>query len=163
MSRPFSPARLRGQRIWPVQSFKTKAAEVWADGALVVTDANGELTECGADPASIRGVALAAAFAGPGNELSFSSQVVNVTGTIDECSVALADGGTIFAGEMYSGTTLVTPTQTMIGESYGVAVLSDGTWVIDQTETSATRLTITDIDVDLKLCFFKFLTANVQI
>ena len=47
-------------------SYKYDSAETFKAGALVVDAADGEITECGADPTSVLGVALEAAGSRPG-------------------------------------------------------------------------------------------------
>jgi len=138
------------------------SAEVFKAGALVVVASDGELTECGADPAAIRGVALEPAARGPGFQMADSPVVI--TGRQNKVSIVAATPTQKFWGRgVNGGTDPVTPTQTMVNESYGVVKDSDGIWAIDISDTSNTRVTITRVDIENKLFQFKFLTANIQL
>lgn len=170
MSTPleFRPARLGGQRGFPVQSILLKAGETYKKGALVYVDTNGKLLTCGANPTLIKGVAINAAFSGPGNSLADSADVVAVmpadsSEPIGTGQVAVANDNTVFVGQMFSGSTLIVPTQNMIGGSYGVAAVSS-VFAVDQTVSTGgnTRVAIVDIDTDLNLVFFKILSSYIQ-
>lgn len=158
MGRRFQPAMFPG--LAPhVISGKYKTAETFQDGAPLVLDANGELTECGADPALINGVALEPVASKPGWDMANSPTVV--TGRVQEVSYCVADRMTVWSGRgINGGTDPVTPTQTMIGESYGI-VKSGTDWVIDISDTTNTRVRIIDIDIDNKIFYFKWLEANI--
>jgi hypothetical protein len=141
-----------------VQAMRVTAAQTFKRGALVADTAAGTISECGADPTSVLGVALQNAFSGPGNDLANSGSAV-VTGQNVECSVALADRVTVFSCRgVNGGTDPVTPAITNIGEVYGVAKVSDD-WVLDLAETVATVCEIVDIDIDNKIFFVKFREA----
>lgn len=141
-----------------VQALRVTAGQTFKKGALVVDTAAGTISECGADPASVLGVAQQGAFTGPGNELANSTGAV-VTGAVSDCSVALADRVTVFSMRGINGATdPLTPTQTMVGEQYGAAKVGDD-WVLDQAETTAKVWEVVDIDIDNKIFFCKFLEA----
>lgn len=138
------------------------SAATFKPGALLVTASDGELEECGADPAAIKAVSLGYANEGPGFKMANNPAVI--TGRQYKISVALVTPTQIFVGRgVNGGTDPVTPTQTMVNESYGVVKDSNGIWAIDLSDTSNTRVTIVRIDIEQKLFFFKFLTANIQL
>lgn len=140
-----------------VQAMRVTAGQTFKKGALVVDTAAGTISECGADPASVLGVALQGAFTGPGNNNADSPVVV--TGQSVDCSVALADRVTVFSCRgVNGGTDPVTPAITNIGEVYGVAKVGDD-WVLDLAETVATVCEIVDIDIDNKIFLVKFREA----
>lgn len=161
MGRRFQPAR--NQKTVPqVQSMQYATGQVFLKGALVVDNVNGEIVECGADPASILGVSLEACDSKPGYGLPNQAQVTVVTGRSQEVSVAIADRDTQFSGRgVNGGTDPVVPLLTHIGEKYGVAKVGND-WVIDFADAVNTRLQITDVDLNGGNVFlFKFLEANL--
>lgn len=140
-----------------VVAYRPTAGQTFLKGALVVDTAAGTISECGADPASVLGVAMQGAFTGPGNNNADSPTVI--TGQALDCSVCIADRSQVFSCRgVNGGTDPVTPTQTMIGEEYGVAKTS-GDWVLDLAETVAKVCEIVDIDIDNKIFFVKFREA----
>lgn len=144
-----------------VQAIRVTAGQTFKTGALVVDTAAGTISECGADPAAVLGVALQGAFTGPGNNNADSPAVV--TGQSVECSVALADRSAVFSCRAVNGgTDPATPTQTMVGEQYGVAKVGDD-WVLDLAETVAKVCEIVDIDIDNKIFFVKFLESVLSL
>lgn len=161
MGRIFKPARMN-EMSPEIQALEVTAAQTFKEGACVVDVAAGTISECGADPAAIYGVALQAAFTNPGNAVANAAQNVFTTGgQPNRVSVAIANRRTIFSGRGVNGATdPVTPALTNIGEVYGLASAS-GEWVIDIAETSNTRVEIVDIDIDNKIFYFKFLEANL--
>ncbi len=139
------------------QSIAVTAAQTFKKGALLVDTAAGTVSECGADPTSVLGVAQMDAFAGLGYDMANSPAVV--TGRSNECVVAIADRSQIFTCRgVNGGTDPVTPAQTNIGEVYGVAKVSTD-WVLDLAETTTTVCEIVDIDIDNKIFFVKFREA----
>lgn len=144
MGRIFQPARRTGTTVPRVQSMKYKTGEAIVKGSLVVDDANGELVLCGADPASIRGVALEPTESKLGWGEPNVAETVFATGRAQEVSIAVADREQEFSGRMENAAVIVAPLQTHIGTKYGVANVA-GEWVIDETETVNTRVIITDI------------------
>jgi len=139
------------------QSIAVTAAQAFKKGALVVDTAAGTVSECGADPVSVLGVAMADAFSGLGYDMANSPTVV--TGRSNETVIAIADRSQIFTCRGVNGATdPVTPLQTNIGEVYGVAKVGTD-WVLDLAEVTTTVCEIVDIDVDLKIFFVKFREA----
>lgn len=140
-------------------SVRVTAAQTFKKGALVVDTAAGTVSECGADPARIYGVALEDAFSKPGGTGIANSPSIITGGTNNECSVAVADRMTVFSGRAVNGgTDPVIPLQTHIGETYGVVKVGND-WVIDMAEVTTMSVTIVDIDVDNNLFLFKFREA----
>lgn len=165
MARGFEPARLPAGAVPEVQEMVVTASQTFKRGALVVDVSAGTISECGADPTLVYGVALQDAFSGPGNEVANSSQNVFTTGETNVISIAIANRLTIFSARAVNGgTDPVIPLQTHIGEQYGVAKVSND-WVIDIAETTAKVVEIVDIEPPMGalLGFFyvKFLEAVI--
>lgn len=161
MGRRFQPAR-NSKTVPQVQSMQYATGQVFKKGALVVDNVNGEIVECGADPASILGVALEDCDSKPGYGVPNSAQVTVTTGRVQEVSVAIADRQTQFSGRgVNGGVDPVVPLLTHIGEKYGVVKVGND-WVIDFAEAANTRLQITDVDLSgTNVFLFKFLEANL--
>jgi len=166
MAKAIMPAFLKGNRSWPAASHPVLAGQTYISGAAVVLDADGKITEVATDPAAIKGFAANPAFSGPGRSLA--DTVIAVTPPsgepYDAGQLYEASEDTVFSGQMYSGTTLVTPLQAMVNDNYGITRLSGGIWTLDQLKTGATqqRVVITRIDTDLSLVFFKVLSTYIQ-
>ena len=160
MGRIIQPARVPGAGVAApdIISGYYATGQTFIKGALLVHNSSGELTECGADPATVAGVALEKAGSKPGYDAANSPTVV--TGRVQEVSYAKANRQTVFSMRAVNGgTDPVTPTQTMIDEAYGVLKTGAGEWVLDQAETTAKVFEIVDIDIDNKIFFCKFLEA----
>lgn len=149
--RPFTPLqRVGDERFFARQM---KAGETFKTGAAVLVDSNNELAECGADPATIYGVALASAADYAWKYDSF--------GFVDfEIPFAKAD-------QPFRGTLKGTFAASDIGTSYGLLKDSTtGIWVVDKAETSATRVRVISVDDEVVAsdvnvpCTFVFLAAN---
>lgn len=143
---------------------KYKTSEAIIAGSPVVFDANGELTLCGADPSVVDGIALEAAGSTPGYNLANDSDVVTVTGRVQEIAIAIANRFTRFSSRMEDGSgNIVTPTQTHIDEEYGITKDSAGEWYVDTSKTGASaRVRIVDFDdLGTKMVVWKFLEANI--
>ena len=164
--RIFRPARRAGTTVPVVRAMKYKTGEVIIEGSLTVTDANGEQTLCGADPATVRGVALQAAGRELGKAFDFDSQVVARTGYVQQLSIAIAEQDIEFSGQMYNAGNIVAPLQTHVGEQYGVVKLASGVWVIDETDVVNVVVEITDIveaqGGDPGFHIFKFLDSVLE-
>lgn len=126
-----------------VRQYDISGSEDFSHGAAVLLDGSQEVTEAGADPASILGFALG------------DAAVVPFEG---KCLVALAQGPGKF---WMSGDS--DPTSSDIDTEYGVAEDSDGVWYVDTTDTSATRVYVIDVDTDKNMYLVKVLEANRQI
>lgn len=165
--RGFRQARRTGTTVPRIISGKYKTGEAIIKGSVLQKDANGELIVSAADPAnSVAGVALEAA----GSKLNagepFASKTVVATGRVQEVSYVVADTEQEFSGRMENGGNVVAPLQTHIGEEYGIAKDADGEWFIDETETVAKVVRITDIveahGPQAGFHLFKFLQAVVN-
>lgn len=165
MGRIFQPARVpgAGTAAPSVISGAYTTGQTFKKGAVLVTTAAGTVSEAGADPANdIAGVALEPAGSKPGYDPANASQVLQVTGRVQEVSYARADSQTWWSGRAINGgTDPVTPAQTHLHEQYGIAKTAAGEWVIDIAETTTKVVEIVDIDIDNKIFFFKFLAANL--
>lgn len=143
--RGFNYARGANNAAPRVQVLAYTTGQTFKAGALVVITAAGEVSECGADPAAVYGVALQGAGTGPGYDLPNSSVTTVVTGRAQEVSVLVANRSTEFyARGVNGGTDPVLPLQTHIDEQYGVAKVGND-WVIDFAETVAKVVEIVDI------------------
>ena len=161
MGRIFQAARTPPGTVPEIRARTITAAQTFTKGAVLIETAGptGAVSEAAADPTTVLGVAAEAAFTKPGNEFGHSSQLLQVTGTINEVSFYAANRSTVFSGRMISGATdPVTPALTDIGVNYGIAKTGDD-WVVDQAETVTVSVCIVDIDIDTKTVYFKFLEA----
>lgn len=158
MGRSFNIGRLpSGQP--NITSYKYTAGQTFKAGALVVDVAAGTISECGADPASVLGVALEPANSRPGGAGIMGDPSYVTGGQKDEVSVAVADRSTVFSCRGINGATdPTTPTQSNIGEQYGV-VKSGDDWAIDIAETVNVVVEVVDIDIDNKIYYVKFLES----
>ena len=78
--------------------------------------------------------------------------------------MAVADRITIWSMRGINGATdPVTPTQTMIDETFGAAKVGED-WVLDQGETGAgvMQFHVVDLDIDNKIFFCKFVEARLD-
>lgn len=144
MGRSFNTAR-EAKTVPTVRAYTATAAQTFKKGALVVDAAAGTVSEAGADPASILGVALQGAFTGLGYGSANADEIVFATGREGQVSVAIADRNTVFSARgVDGGTDPVTPLLTHIGEQYGVAKVSDD-WVVDIAEVTTKVVEIVDV------------------
>jgi hypothetical protein len=156
-----APARVSGTGVPLIGMYELASAQTFKRGAFVYLDTDGLLATCGSDPTTILGVALAAANTVPGKDAANSP--TEVTGLLNRVSVAIANDATVFSMRgVNGGTDPLTPTQTMVGESYGSAVDGNGVWYLDQAESSTKSLLIVDVDITNKIFFCKFLSAVQQ-
>lgn len=146
-----------------IQTMRYTTGQTFTEYAFVVETAAGEVSECGADPATVLGLSLTGAGKGPGFDLPNSSSTVFVTGRNQEVGVAIFNRNTVFSIRgVNGGTDPVIPLQTHIDEQYGVLKTGAGDWVLDFTETTAKVLEIVDIDTDLNMFLVKPLEAVLQ-
>lgn len=161
MGRIFQPAIIPTNSSPEVDGMIYTPGQTFLKGAVLIYNA-GNVTEGGADPTGIVGIALADAASGPGLSLSFDSKVNARTGTFLGVSVAKANRMTVFSGRMVNGgTDPVTPVAADIGTAYGLLKTGANEWVVDQAEVVNTRLRITKIDIGNKIVYFRFLEANL--
>lgn len=157
----FTAARNAAGGAAVTQAFVADSAATFIRGAAVLVDTDGELIECGADPAKIAGFAAAAASSAPGYSAANSPTVI--TGRANDVVVYLGDPNTVFSCRgVNGGTDPVTPTLTMIGESYGILKDATGTWTLDLAETTSKSFTIIDIDIDTKTFYVKMVQSFYQ-
>jgi len=153
----FKLARPRGHTIPPTRNFPLAAGAAFEIGALLVRDANGAWAECGADPASIGGVAEAPA----GTDTSGFIRTGKREFPPGYMQATLVQGEVPFLAR-YVGTLPAAN-----GGSYGVVRDTDGLWKVDFSDTTATRVKLTgrrtDAPENLALVEVVFLAANVQI
>lgn len=122
------------------------AAQTYKQGALVVLDGSKNVTECGADPAAIYGLANGDA----GKHPEGATQT-----TISK----------IFDGQLLWMTFLTnTPTRASHeNRSFGVVKDADGIWLIDETDTVNTRVYVHYVDETRGMGRISVLEANRQI
>jgi pyruvoyl-dependent arginine decarboxylase (PvlArgDC) len=161
--RGFNFGRRSGSTVPRVQEIGYTTGQTFKKGAVVATVAAGTISEAGADPAAILGVAMEAAGSRPGYGVANESEVVHVQGRGQVVSVVLADRETEFHGRAVNGATdPVLPLQTHINEQYGISKVGDD-WVIDMAKTGASaRIQITDVRPTENLFLFKVLEANLE-
>lgn len=119
------------------------AGQTFLNGALVVLDASKNVTECGADPASIYGMALEPANKDPEGAY---------------CIVAPAIEGKFFWMPCSSA-----PAQANVSKNYGVVKDADGIWCVDFTDTTNTRVFVHEVTVDNQMARVSVMAANRQI
>jgi hypothetical protein len=162
MGRRFNIARLPSGTP-NIISVRVTAAQTFKKGALLVDTAAGTVSECGADPVRVYGVAMEDAFSKPGGTGIANSPSIITGGNNNECSVAIADRSQVFSCRgVNGGTDPVVPLQTHIGETYGVAKVGND-WVLDLAEVTVMPCEIVDIDVDNNLFLVKFREASIAL
>lgn len=160
-ARFFSPARVTGTGVPEVQALVLATSQTFIRGALVVVNGSGLLEECGTDPGTVKGIALAAANSAPGEDAANSPIVI--TGQNNVVSVATGNPDTIFSCRgVNGGTDPVTPALANIGVQYGAIKTGDGTWALDIADTTNDVFTVVDIDIENKIFFVKFIPSVVQ-
>lgn len=155
MPRKIQPARVIGTGVPDVLSVAYTTGQTFKKGALLTYAAAGTVSECGADPASVAGVALENAGSKPGYDAANSPSVV--TGRVQEVSMAVANRTTVFSMRGSAA-----PQQTNINEQYGV-VKSGDDWILDLTETTTKVFEVVDVDLDNDIFFCKFLEAVIEL
>lgn len=163
MARSMNVARRTGTTVPRIQGVIPAVGQTFKPYAVVVTDVNGDIVECtsGAGALSVLGLALQGAFTGPGYNVSDSDRTNTlVQGADGAVSVAIADHEQEFSARgVNGGTDPVTPAQTNIDEQYGLLKTAGGDWVIDISNVIDLAIQITDVDIENKIFFFKFLPA----
>lgn len=135
-----------------VKYFPVQAAETFIAGALVVYDitTNKTISECGADPATILGIALAPASVGLATGGSiYGSTNIPVFVITPDCDIKIG-----------SSTTYVQATH--LGNVYGVVKSTN--WLLDISDTSNTRAIVVDGSATPYPDFMivRFTAANLQ-
>lgn len=111
------------------------AAGSWNSGALIVTNASGEATECGADPALIAGISL--------------SNVGTGTGPLYPLGVREFPPGrctVLPISPDYTFTCQYKGTLGTLGTAYGVVKDTDGLWKVDFSDVGGTTTRVTLVD-----------------
>lgn len=128
-----------------IRRYPIATGQTFLEGAFVYLDTNGDLVECGTDPATILGVALHDAGALP-----------ETTNCLVACAV---DGHTyVMMGSS-------DPVQADEGIAYGIIKDADGIWTVDKTDTSNTRIRVEKVYTFASRNQFEVsvLAANVQL
>ena len=162
MGRKIQPARMIGPHAPSVLSVAYTTGQTFKKGALLLYAAAGTVSECGADPTEVSGVALEAAASKPGWDAANSP--LQVTGRVQEVSMGVADRITTWSmrGKSAAGGDPLLPAQTHINEQYGVVKVGDD-WVLDIDEVTAKVFEVVDIDIDNRIFFCKFLEAVLSL
>lgn len=150
--RPMHPVkRLDG---YTFVTYPIADSETFLAGAVVLRDSDGNIAECGADPAVIAGIALhSVADANPAD--TFGTVVSRVP-------VATAN-------QEFRGTLEGTFAAADVGAKYGLVLDATGYWTVDKSETSNTRVQIVGKDDEVAVgdvnapVRFVFLAANRQV
>jgi len=150
--RPISPVYYNESDKY--RSYPVASGEDFTKGAPVVM-ASGEVSETGADPASILGFATAGVS-------DYSWQVDTIGYVHKRVPVAVAD-------REFRGTLEGTFAAADVGTEYGLVEDATGYWVIDKTDTTNTRVVITGVDDEAEVgdtnvpVTFMVLDANRQV
>lgn len=161
MARTFLPARFPSGEAPSVLSVAYTTGQTFKKGALLTYTGAGTVSECGADPTKVAGVAGSDAGAGYGYQAANNPTVI--TGQNQEVSMLVADRVTVFSCRgINGGTDPVTPTQANVHVSYGVAKVGND-WVLDLAETTALVCKVVDIDIPNNVFFVKFLDAVLDL
>lgn len=126
-----------------IRRYPLAAAQTFKEGAAVVLDANGDVTECGADPALILGFAAHDAGADPDTT---------------QCLVYVAKPDSTFVMMCTSD-----PVQADEGDSYGVVKDGDAIWLVDRTDTTNLRVKVEKVYLDRKQAEVSVLQATRQL
>lgn len=129
----------------PTQRYTMKVGETFTEGAFVVLDGTPEVTECGADPASILGIAL---HANPAVGDWNYREVLVAKATEDARFWLQGDDDPVAAN---------------VGTSMSIAVDGDGIWYVDGTDAVNTRVYVHEVDLVRKLYKVSVLAANRQV
>lgn len=125
-----------------VREYPIAAGQTFVEGAAVL-HVDGEIEECGADPAAILGFALHDAGVDPDPSIVL---------------VALAGPESTF---FLAGSSA--PLATDVGVDYGIAKHADGEWIVDKTDVLEPRLHVESVDLTRGLFEVRVLGANRQL
>lgn len=152
-----------------IQEYTVTAAQTFAKGAVLVFS-SGTVSEGGANPTDIVGVAMGAASSGPGYDAANSPSPI--TWREDLISVAKAEADrNIFVSPMCNNTltsTKISPAATDVGVQYGIVKQTSGAsagqwWVDKNLTTSNARVEIVKVDIGNQLVHFKFLVEHTTL
>ena len=164
---PFRPAQLETGEAFSTIHYAVKSGEDFILGAPLTINA-GEVDEIDTnDVTLIVGVAGAADASAYGYDMADSPTVI--TGRANTVPVWRATRDVVFVGQLSNGTTsLVVPDAANVGEDYGVIRQSDGTWTIDEADTTNVVATVIDFVTQGPECadafglvYFKFLQSTL--
>lgn len=124
----FTPVKPLSGLAIPEEAFPEKATQTFKAGACVFLSA-GYLTECGADPTLVMGIA------------SRDGQNVASDG-LKKHVVYLAHPSTLFKGNLDNNSGTTTSAATDVGKMYGIAKHSSGKWYVDSTDTTNKRVVL---------------------
>lgn len=149
MARVFIPAR-DAKTVPVVRDAVYESSEEFLKGAVLGSDADGEVIELssGAGVVDVVGVALEAAGSKPGHNVANDNQVVFRTGVAFSASIVdlVKNRNQIFSGRLTDASgDDVTPTQAHVLESRGLLRLASGEWVVNDDDTTNDAVQIVDI------------------
>ena len=160
---PFRPAYIEGGGTVPCRHYVVKSGEDFTNGAPMTINA-GEVDEIDTDDVTlVVGVAGAADASAYGYDMA--DQPSTVTGRSNTVPVFIANRNTVFQGQLSNGTTaLVVPDAANVdGVGFGIIKQTDGTWTVDEADTTNKLVQIVDFDTALGgtygTVFFKFFAA----
>lgn len=160
---PFRPSHVEGGGSPVVRHYTVKSGETFYLGSPATINA-GEVDEIDTnDVTLVVGVAGAANQAGYG--YGMADQPSFVTGRADTIPVFIANRNTVFMGQLSNGTTsLVVPDAANVdGVGFGIIQQTDGTWTVDEADTTNKLVQVVDFDLGLGgtygVVFFKFFAA----
>lgn len=124
------------------------AAQDFSTGAVIVQNASeSTYEEAAADPSAISGIALAAAAdATPVDTFGYNAASVPIAGPDQVFIGSLASAAATNASPV-----TVANVSAVVGVSYGLAENTEsGYWVVDQTDTTNTRVRVTGVHDDME-------------
>lgn len=164
---PFRPAYIETGEMYSTIHYAVKSGEDFVAGAPLTINA-GEVDELDTDDVTlIVGVAAAADASAFGYDMADSPTVI--TGRANTVPVFRATRDTVFVGQLSNGTTsLVVPDANNVGVAYGLIRQSDGTWTVDEADTTNDVVTVIDFVTQGPECsdpyglvYFKFLQSTL--
>lgn len=126
-----------------VRQYTEAAAQSFAIGAAVVLDGSQNVTECGADPATILGFSAHRAGA-------------NIPATRDLIHVASE-------GQKFWMQATSNPAYANTNVAYGLVRAASGIWLVDFTDVVNTRVYVHYVDTDRNLVLVSVREANRQV
>ncbi len=151
-----------------IEEYPVTAAQTFIRGAVLIA-ASGKVSEGGANPTSIVGVAMADAFSGPGYNAANSPSPI--TWQDDRIPVALASSPrNIFVSRLCNNTTdstlatvALTDQNTQLGITKQATGNSAGAWWPDRNKSASNqKVVIVKVDVEANLVHWKFLASAVN-
>lgn len=167
---PFFPAYVEGGGTVQCRHYPVKSGEDFVQGAPLTINA-GEVDEVDTnDVTLIVGVAGAEDASAFGYGASDHPDSRFVTGRANNVPVYIANRSTVFSGQLSNGTTsLVVPDAANVGVSYGIIRQSDGTWTVDEADTTTLVVTVAGFVTQGPECadafgkvFFKFIASTLN-